>query len=76
MKTKSSGQEYLDSFPKLKKWINECICCHRQGYKPDMPEQISVVEGSLHGYMIKKYYSPLSLDENEYCEICANLMNK
>ena len=76
MKKQSLGTAYLDSFPKLKKWINECISCHRQGYKPDMPEHISVVEGSKECYFIKKYFSPLSLDANGYCEVCANLINQ
>lgn len=76
MKKRNLGNEYLDSFPKFRKWINECIYCHRQGYKPDIPEQISVVEGSLGSYYIKKYFLPLAIDENGYCEVCAKLMSK
>ena len=76
MKKYYRGNEYLDSFPKLKKWMNECVGCHKQGYKPDTPDQIAVLEGSVHGYMIKKYFSPLSIDEDGYCEVCAQLLNK
>lgn len=76
MKKQSLGNKYLEKFPKLKKWINECRCCHRQGYNPEMPEHISTVEGSLECYYIKKYFSPLRLDENGLCEVCAKLNKK
>ena len=46
----NKGEEYIQAFPRFKKWINECICCHQKGYDPQMPEQISVVEGSLGSY--------------------------
>ena len=69
--------EYLDNHPKYRKWVNECVCCHRQGYNPNMPEHISVVEGSLECYHIKKYFSPpLTLDADGYCEVCAKFKNK
>ncbi len=69
----SKGEEYLDMYPKFKKWINECVCCHRRGYKSDIPDQITVVEGNMGSYYIKKYFQPLTLDENGYCEVCAKL---
>ena len=28
----NEGEEYINAFPKLKKWINECLCCHEKGY--------------------------------------------
>ena len=50
MRKVNKGEEYLNKFPKFKKWINECVCCHRKGYNPDMPEKITVVDGSLEVY--------------------------
>ena len=38
----NEGEEYINAFPKFKKWINECICCHEKGYKPNMPEKITI----------------------------------
>ena len=71
---KSEGDLYIEGYPRLSKWINECKCCHRRGYKPDLPEQIGVVEGNLASYNIKKYYQPLALDENGYCDVCNKLV--
>lgn len=68
------GQEYIDTYPKLKKWINECYCCHRKGYNPDMPEKITIVEGSLEVYNIKRYFEPLSVNKDGLCEVCGKIM--
>ena len=57
-KSNDKGQEYIDAFPKLKKWINVCICCGRKGYKPNTPDKISAYEYSLAGSNIKKYFEP------------------
>lgn len=72
---KCKGEEYIKAFPKLKKWINECICCHAKGYNPDMPDKITVVESSMEVYFIKKYFKPLKINEKGLCEICENILN-
>ena len=77
MRKKNEGEKYIESFPRLHKWINECCGCHQKGYDPNMPEKISVVEGALDVYFIKKYFKPLPLTEDGLCEQCANaLLNK
>lgn len=65
-----NGEKYISSFPKLKKWINECLCCHKKGYKPNMPDKIS---DGMATYFIKKYFEPLELDENGLCSICSEI---
>lgn len=70
------GEEYLNAFPKFRKWINECVCCNCKGYNPDIPDQITHVEGSLGSYFIKKYFTPLRLDENGLCDLCAKIKNR
>ena len=74
MKRQNKGEEYINKFPKLKKWINECSCCHKKGYKPELPEKISTVEGSLDVYYIKKYFLPLKLNEEGYCLQCEKII--
>lgn len=74
MKRKNEGEEYLDAFPKLRKWINECCACHQKGYDPNMPDKITVVEGSLEVYFIKKHFKPLPLNEDGLCEQCAHAL--
>ena len=64
MKINKEGEEYLDAFPKFRKWINECICCREKGYKPTMPEKIATADGSIEVNYIKKYFKPLSINED------------
>jgi len=72
---RGEGEEYIDAFPKFKKWINECVCCHDKGYDPTMPEKISANEVSLGAYFIKKYFKPLSINEDGLCAQCEKLLN-
>ena len=50
------------------------MCCHRKGYKPDMPETISIVEGAMDTYFIKKYFKPLQINEDGLCETCEKIL--
>ena len=72
MKKVDRGEEYIQAFPKFKKWINECICCHRKGYNPAMPNKISEGFGA---YYIRKYFRPLELDEKGLCAVCRRLLD-
>lgn len=65
----SYGDKYLQMYPKLTKWINKCVVCHAKGYKPDMPEHISG-EFSVATRHLKRYYTPLAVDEMGFCEQC------
>ena len=71
----NKGEEYISKFPKFRKWIKECLCCHAQGYDPAMPDEIGL-EPSLGAYFIKKHFRPLSLNENGICESCFLLLSK
>ena len=73
VKRLNQGEEYIEAFPKFKKWINECACCHSKRYDPSMPDQIS--EG-LGSYYIKKYFKPMPLNEDGICEVCQRLIKK
>ncbi len=68
------GDDYIKAFPELKKWINECICCHRKGYAPDMPEHVGG-KYSIAAQEIKTLYEPLNVDKDSLCEVCSKLVN-
>ena len=70
----NEGEIYINSFPKLKKWINECLCCYEKGYNPAMPEKITIVEGSLEVYNIKRLFKPLSLNQDGLCPQCEKVL--
>lgn len=75
IKKHDQGEEYINKFPKLKKWINECLCCHKKGYNPSMPAKITVVDSSLETYYVKKYFKPLSVNKDGICEQCQKILN-
>ncbi len=63
---------YLQAYPSLRKWINECPACHTIGYKPEMPEHIGG-EFSIAGKNIRKALKPMEIDEIGFCLICSKL---
>ena len=65
-------KDYLKTYPRLRKWINECPICHAIGYKPEMPEHISG-EFSIAGKNIRKMLKPMAVDEIGFCLICSKL---
>ena len=70
------GEDYLLKFPKFGKWINTCLCCGAKGYRPDMPETITIAgeyETPAARY-IRKHFNELSVDGYGRCEVCAKLM--
>lgn len=70
-KRQSESDKYLQMYPELMKWINECIICHSKGYKPEMPEHISR-EFSVAGKNLRKFFNPLVVDDLSICEQCGN----
>lgn len=75
---KYDGEDYLKQYPKLRKWMNTCVCCGRIGHKPELPkaltssgsggEFITAAAGNL-----RAYFSPLEVNEYGLCEICSGL---
>ncbi len=76
MKKHALGDEYIKKFPKFKKWINECVCCHQKGYNPEIPDKITTEDGSYEVYYIKKYFNPLQVDEEGLCSQCKQMLNQ
>ena len=64
--------DYLQQYPSLRKWINECPACHNVGYKSEMPENIGD-EYSVAGKNIRKMLRPLEVDELGFCTVCSRL---
>lgn len=68
---------YLDTYPNLLKWINECPICHAKGYKPDMPDAVGgfLIPEATARY-IKKKLRPLPVDDMGFCDTCARFINR
>lgn len=60
----NDGLLYLQDYPRLRKWINQCVACQRLGYKPEMSNHRAADN-------IRKYFSELGLDAAGMCNQCA-----
>lgn len=67
------GEKYISAFPYLRKWINECNCCHEKGYNPDMPEHVGG-KYSLAADYIRKNFKPLQLNSDGLCPHCESIL--
>lgn len=59
---------YIKQYPEVKRWLNQCVVCQAIGYKPEMPKEI---HPGLLAQNIRKYFSPLSINELGICEDCV-----
>ena len=81
MDRKTEALNYLKQYPKMAKWMNTCICCGSMGYNPDMPDKITSRDGSgeyntVFSRNIKKYFSPLRVNDMGMCDICQKILER
>lgn len=65
----NDGLQYLQDYPRLRKWINQCVTCQALGYKPDMPLQIGPGAAAQN---LRRYFKPMALNAMRLCEQCAS----
>jgi hypothetical protein len=77
---KNEGLKYIQQYPRLRKWINTCICCGAVGYNPNMPETLTrrdkMRQGeyeTLSAYNIRKYFNPMAVNDMGLCEDCQKM---
>ena len=58
---------YLRAFPALRRWLNQCVVCQTEGYRPDMPAEI---HPGMAAYNLRRLFRPLALDELQMCAVC------
>jgi hypothetical protein len=61
---------YLKMYPKLKRWLNQCVGCRREGYRPEMPARIYPGVG-VHADHLRTLFGPLNLDDRGLCDQCS-----
>ena len=68
---------YLNTYPDLLKWINECPICHAKGYRPDMPDTVgSSLFPEFAARYIRKNLKPLPVDDMGFCNTCSRLIKR
>ncbi len=70
-KHRSNSQLYLQQYPHLRKWINQCVVCQREGYMPEMPEDI---HPGVAAQNLRKYFDELEVNEVSICDLCENAL--
>jgi hypothetical protein len=64
----NDGLLYLQDYPRLRRWINQCVGCQRLGYKPEMPEQIGP---GIAAQNLRRLFPELDVNAAGLCEQCA-----
>lgn len=67
MRKGSEGDQYLEMYPELRRWIKQCVACGMTGYLPEMPSRIG---GTHANYHIRRLFPRLKVDETGLCEQC------
>lgn len=62
---------YARMYPQVRKWLNTCIVCQTEGYKPELPDTIPP---GLLAHNIRKYWEELAVNDLGVCEACARYM--
>jgi hypothetical protein len=65
------GDAYIAQYPKLQKWIIQCVACKKQGYRPDLPEQIGI---GVAAQNIRYFFRPIILNEDGICDECQQAL--
>jgi len=73
MTRRSDKEEYYRSYPHIKKWINQCVICQAEGYKPKLPNKI---EPGLMAENIRLYWNELELNDTSICVHCSKHMGE
>lgn len=66
------GNGYLRMYPKLKKWMNQCIGCQTKGFKPEMPKKLPPGGPSL---LLQHYFNELALNDGGLCRECQTALD-
>lgn len=68
MRKRPSGDNYLATYPRFLKWMNQCGACGRKGYKPEMPPND---DPKFSGQNLRSYFEPLPVNDISLCAQCA-----
>lgn len=74
--SKKNIDQYLQMYPHLQKWINQCPLCGARGRKPEMPDAIGTIHGNIAAENLKRMFPVLEVDDDGFCVTCSRLFQK
>jgi hypothetical protein len=69
----NDGLAYLQDYPRLRKWINQCVACQELGNKPDMSVQIGPGVASQN---LRRFFRAMWVNAAGLCEQCARAIQE
>ena len=70
---RKDNEIYIQRFPEMRKWINQCVICQTIGYKPNLPQNLYPGVLAQH---IRKIFNKLYINELNICNECEKHWNK
>jgi ankyrin repeat protein len=64
---KAARESFLAANAKARRWVNACLLCDREGYKPQLPEQI---DDKGTAAQLRRLYNELPLNDRRMCGNC------
>jgi hypothetical protein len=64
---RSESYLYLKMYPRLRKWINQCVACQTMGHRPDMPHDEPWSKN------LARYFPELPLNSTGLCAQCGKM---
>jgi hypothetical protein len=61
-------EEYLNAFPQLRRFLNQCVVCKETGYDAEKMEK---KQGKYFQARIREYFHPLEVNNEGVCSDCA-----
>lgn len=71
--------QYLQMYPDLQRWVNQCPLCGARGRMPQMPDCVGSnweVTGKIAAKTLRQMLPELELDEDGFCLTCSRLYRR
>ena len=69
VKTGRNKTEWLNAFPKFRKFLNQCVVCQETGYDP---VKLKTKQGKFFHKRAREFFHPLEVNELSICTGCSN----
>jgi hypothetical protein len=72
IRKRDAKTSWLNAFPRVRKFLNQCVVCQEMGYDP---QKIKNKKGLGFQKNLEKFFRPLEINEIGICADCAKQEN-